>query len=316
MKHTASPLVSVIVPVYNVEKYLVECIDSILAQSYSNLEIILVDDGSTDQSGAICDQYAAQHSEKVKVIHKSNGGLSSARNAGLDAATGEYISFIDSDDKIKPSMIGDKIGVIEKFKVDVVSSNFIPIVDSQSRYHKVAPPLSEPMTGTGSQVLSYCFNWKTDRSVVTKLFRRSVIGDLRFHIGKINEDFPFICELYLKDPLVYVMTDAYYMYRYNENSISTVFKKSFFDIFDNLDYVDKLIPSENSTLRKDFDRYSLQMHIMSAMKIVRCRKNGEYKDWLRVNRNEMIRSWKRLLFDSKLGFRWRVKALIGFLHIP
>ena len=92
-------LLSVIVPVYNVERYLARCIDSILQQSYRNLELILVDDGASDSSGAICDEYA-QKDPRVNVIHKENGGLSSARNAGLDAAKGEFISFVDSDDWI------------------------------------------------------------------------------------------------------------------------------------------------------------------------------------------------------------------------
>ena len=90
-------LVSVIVAVYNIEEYLPRCVDSILAQTYRNLEIILVDDGSKDQSGSICDSYA-EKDRRIKVIHKKNGGLSDARNAGMDAATGEYIGFVDGDD--------------------------------------------------------------------------------------------------------------------------------------------------------------------------------------------------------------------------
>ena len=98
-----SPRISVIVPVYNVEQYLPRCVESILAQTYENLEILLVDDGTKDNSGAICDAYARQDA-RVKAIHKKNGGLSSARNAGIDAATGEYLSFVDSDDWIEPQM--------------------------------------------------------------------------------------------------------------------------------------------------------------------------------------------------------------------
>ena len=90
-------MVSVIIPVYNVEKYLAECVDSVLAQSCQNYEIILVDDGATDSSGRMCDEYARKDS-RIRVIHQSNGGLSAARNAGLDAAQGEYVYFLDSDD--------------------------------------------------------------------------------------------------------------------------------------------------------------------------------------------------------------------------
>ena len=96
-------LISVIVPVYKVERYLCRCVDSIIAQTYTNLQIILVDDGSPDGSGAICDDYAAKDS-RITVIHKKNGGLSDARNAGLVAACGSYIGFVDSDDYIEPEM--------------------------------------------------------------------------------------------------------------------------------------------------------------------------------------------------------------------
>ena len=95
--------ISVIVPVYNTEKFLNNCIESILNQTHKNLEVIIIDDGSTDNSPAICDEYAKKDS-RVKVIHKENGGVSSARNAGLDIASGEYIGFIDGDDVIEPDM--------------------------------------------------------------------------------------------------------------------------------------------------------------------------------------------------------------------
>ena len=100
------PLISVIVPVYNVAAWLPRCVDSILAQTYENLEILLVDDGSTDGSGNICEEYAKKDT-RIRVLHKENGGLSSARNAGLDAAAGAYIGFVDSDDWIAPEMYAE-----------------------------------------------------------------------------------------------------------------------------------------------------------------------------------------------------------------
>ena len=110
-----NPRISVIVPVYNVEQYLPRCVESILAQTYENLEILLVDDGTKDNSGAICDAYARQDA-RVKAIHKKNGGLSSARNAGIDASTGEYLSFVDSDDWIEPDMYEKMMALMEKYR--------------------------------------------------------------------------------------------------------------------------------------------------------------------------------------------------------
>ena len=117
MEH--NPLISVIVPVYNVAEYLSRCVDSILAQSYENLQIILVDDGSTDDSGKICEEYAKKDA-RIQVIHQNNGGLSSARNAGLDLASGEYIGFVDSDDWIEPEMYAEMLARMEKYDAQLV----------------------------------------------------------------------------------------------------------------------------------------------------------------------------------------------------
>lgn len=107
-----SAKISIIVPVYNIEKYIVRCIESILNQTYSNLEIILVDDGSTDSSGGICDEYAKKD-DRIVVIHKVNGGLSDARNAGLKVVTGDYIGYVDGDDWIDSTMYEDMLSVME-----------------------------------------------------------------------------------------------------------------------------------------------------------------------------------------------------------
>ena len=112
------PKISVIVPVYNVEKYLRKCIESILNQTFREFELILVDDGSTDSSGKICDEYALKDS-RIKVIHKENGGASSARNAGLDVAKGEYIGFVDSDDWIEMDMYGELYRLIKENNTDI-----------------------------------------------------------------------------------------------------------------------------------------------------------------------------------------------------
>lgn len=305
-------MVSVIVPVYNVEKYMEECVDSILAQSYSNIEIILVDDGSTDHSGEICDRYATKYPEKVRVIHKSNGGLSSARNTGLDVAKGEFIGFIDSDDIVLPEMYNEMLEAMERYDVDIVASHFLP----WELGHKMSSSKRLTFTGNSYEALTMCFDWKFDKSAVTKLYRRTAIGELRFHIGLTNEDFPFISELYLKSVPIHVMDKGYYLYRDNDNSITTVFKRSFFDIFENVDYVDALIPLNDKLLRDSFDRYRLQMHIMSAMRIVLSRKNSEFNDWLRINRKYIRKNWKQVFLDPKMNFRWKVKAIVGFMRSP
>ena len=113
-----NPLISIIVPIYNVEVYIRNCVDSILGQSYENIEIILVDDGSPDNCGDICDEYGSKD-KRIKVIHKKNGGLSSARNAGIDIATGDYLGFIDSDDWIESDMYESLYTALTSHKADI-----------------------------------------------------------------------------------------------------------------------------------------------------------------------------------------------------
>ena len=116
-------MISIVVPVYKVEKYLNRCVDSILNQTYTDFECILVDDGSPDKCGQICDEYA-ELDKRIRVIHKENGGLSDARNVGIDAAKGEYILFVDSDDWIHPQLIELTLKIIIKEKADVVSYDY------------------------------------------------------------------------------------------------------------------------------------------------------------------------------------------------
>ena len=122
-------LVSVIVPVYKVEKFLRDCIDSIINQTYRNLEILLVDDGSPDNCGAICDEYARKDS-RITVFHKENGGLSDARNYALDRCNGDYITFVDSDDVIRNDFIATLLGLIKESDSDVVSSSVLKIAEN------------------------------------------------------------------------------------------------------------------------------------------------------------------------------------------
>jgi len=305
-------MLSVVVPVYKVEKYLEACVDSILAQTYTNLEVILVDDGSPDNSGAICDRYAAEYHDRVRVVHKENGGLSSARNAGLDVARGEYVSFIDSDDKILPTMYAESVEALNDHEVDIVCSSFLPFGGRT----KLIPPVEKPMTISGSEALEMALDYQIDRSACTKVYRRRFIGDLRFPLGLTNEDFPFVCRILLDARKVHILPKGFYLYRVTEGSISNSFKDTFFDIFTNLDTVHEFIPEDNRELKRAFSRYELRMHIFSAVRIVQNRLNCRYKNWLRRNRRFILGQWRMLLFDGQLPMRERMKALFGFLHLP
>lgn len=206
--------ISIIVPVYNVEQYLEKCINSVLNQTYSNIEVILVDDGSTDSSGNICDKYSLID-RRVSVIHKCNGGLSSARNAGLSSSTGDFIGFVDSDDWISNDMYEYLYSLLIKSNADVVSASYVKTVDPYLNFNN---SYCEHLITGSSNILKYFFssdimNQNNDYPVWTKLYKREFFSNTKFPEGKIYEDIIMNynilqkCNIYVKSSkLVY----AYY----------------------------------------------------------------------------------------------------------
>ena len=183
--------ISVIVPVYKVEPYLNRCIDSILNQTYTDLEVILVDDGSPDNCPALCDQ-AAQRDPRVKVIHKENGGVSSARNAGLDAATGDYVAFVDGDDTVDLRFVEYLLKACEKAGADVAFCNFRRISEASQADQTVCEFDSLDLEeGAGSDCVDQFFARWCQPNVFNKLIKRDLLGELRFPDAVKAEDLWF-----------------------------------------------------------------------------------------------------------------------------
>jgi glycosyltransferase involved in cell wall biosynthesis len=181
--------ISVVVPVYNVENYLQRCIDSIIAQSYKNLEIIIVNDGSTDKSGEICDNYKKQDI-RIKVIHKENGGLSSARNVGIEASTGEYIAFVDSDDWIVGDIYEHCINIFETEQCDVVDFKVV-FDDGGINQYNSSDSYNTRIIDEREVLHDYLFRGQTEKapfSACRKLYKLRLFDTVRFPDGKINED--------------------------------------------------------------------------------------------------------------------------------
>lgn len=212
-------LISVIVPVYNVEEYLARCVDSILAQTYENLEVILVDDGAKDASGVICDAYAAKDS-RVKVIHKENGGLSSARNAGLEAATGEYIAFVDSDDWIEPDAYAHLLKVMEKYGVRLVCGGRYD-VNGKTGEKKIGLCPQKEEAISAEELVGRIFLWQgCDSSACDKLYHRSILENFRYPEGKVCEDVPVTYKIVLQAEKVALSNQPFYNYYHRSGSIS------------------------------------------------------------------------------------------------
>lgn len=211
-----APLVSVIVPVYNVEPYLRRCVDSILVQSFRDFELILVDDGSPDQCGTICDEYANRF-ECIHVIHQPNGGLSAARNAGLDwidvHSSSEFVTFIDSDDWVHPQYLEAFVSVARKTGVSIVSCDFATVTDD------CHPEESRKFHFERLQVLCpedfFMGNRSRANQACIKLYRRELLRNVRYPVGRTNEDaFVTYRLLFSVDSIAFINETLYYYFRW------------------------------------------------------------------------------------------------------
>jgi len=214
------PLISVIVPVYKVEQYLPKCVDSILRQSYSNLEVILVDDGSPDNCGAICDAYK-EKDPRVKVIHKENGGLSSARNAAMEIAQGEYFGFVDSDDWIEPEMYQTLHAGIQKYGAKMAYGGRYDVDGTTGEKTPGLCPQKEECI-TGMEMLGRVFLWDhCDSAAWDKLYHRSLFEDIRYPQGYNSEDVAIFYKLMERTDKVAMCNKPLYNYLHRPNSITT-----------------------------------------------------------------------------------------------
>lgn len=221
---SSTPLVSVIVPVYNIASYVTRCVESIVCQTYENLEVILVDDGSTDSSGSICDEWE-KHDGRIQVIHKENGGLSSARNAGIEKATGKYLLFVDGDDYVKPSTVEDMLLRARDTMSDIVISGFSWVredgsviksesmneltFDETSFWREVYPRRSR-REGVGYSYFVVTWN---------KLYNKKLFQHIRFDEGKVHEDELILDKLLEQCETISTQEGSYYNYVQRPDSI-------------------------------------------------------------------------------------------------
>ena len=210
--------VSIIVPVYQVEKYIRQCVDSILAQTFTDFELILVDDGSKDKSGQICDEYARMDT-RVKVIHKENGGAADTRNRGMDQAVGYYVMFVDSDDYLAPTMIECLYRNMLNENADIAACNYLYFFENDRQKDFATNVKSEVLTG--SEIFYYRKNernygfWTV---VWNKLMKRETVGKVKFRSGKYYEDEFWANEIYQMNIKIVTIPECLYYYRQHANS--------------------------------------------------------------------------------------------------
>ena len=221
-------LLSVIVPVYKVESYLSRCLDSILNQTFTDFELILVDDGSPDRCGTICDEYAARD-PRIRVIHKENGGLSSARNAGIDIARGQWLGFVDSDDWITPDCYEKLLACARRQNVKLVCAGRWDVSEKTVETTPGLCPEKEE-TVSGTELARRIFTWNhMDSAAWDKLYRAELFADIRYPVGRVNEDVPVTYRLALKAGEAALCPERVYYYLHRQGSItySKISEKTF-----------------------------------------------------------------------------------------
>ncbi len=296
-------MISVIVPIYNVEKFLPKCIESILGSTYRNLEIILVDDGSTDNCPKICDDYAKKDS-RIQVVHKENGGLSDARNKGIELAKGDYISFIDSDDYIDSDLY---YNVINEFNdcVDVVV--FGRYIEYENKTIISVPQKNCLMTGKEALIDLASFKG-FDMAAWDKVYRRKVIGDLRFPFGKKNEDYYLTYKLLDNAATVKFIQKPFYHYVQRENSISRG-KSICFDAVDGsieeVEYVKRKYPDLiDVAITNQFFAYVCIYNVAIRQKI---KLSLEQKNTIKMNSKKLLKS---VINNNYLSWSKKVQAVL------
>lgn len=218
------PQISIIVPVYNVELYLQRCIDSILKQDFKDFELLLIDDGSTDKCSEICESYL-QKDNRVKVIHKENGGLSSARNVGLEIAQGKYIGFVDSDDWISPYMYEKLYSFCEEEKLDMAICGVKQCYEEGKKETIYSKGKKRMIMDRKAALTELFVNSSFGEEAWNKLYRNHVFENIRYPEGKIHEDTFCICDIMEKCNKIGFTPETYYFYYQRSNSIMNSMKR-------------------------------------------------------------------------------------------
>lgn len=299
-------LISVIVPVYNVEGYVKDCVQSLLKQSYSNLEIILVDDGSTDNSGLICDELS-QTDRRVKVIHKKNGGLSDARNVGIEHATGEFLSFVDSDDYLSTECINTLYNLLMDYNAD------ISVMRLYKTYTRTCNEKgSKDVIRTYSKQEAMCemlYARDFTASACAKLYKSELFETIRFPYGKLSEDvFTIYDVVNLTKLIVYSNEIGYYYYTRQGSIINSKFNPRQMDVVEALKILSNKISLEEYDL---VDAYASQM-VECTLTLLD--QNPSSSDLKRFGIWNQLKKYRNtVIFDRNATNRVRAWALFSYL---
>lgn len=311
MKNSMDPLVSVVIPVYNVEPYLHECVTSVVEQTYTNIEIILVDDGSTDSSGTLCDEFALSDS-RICVFHKKNGGLSDARNYGIRRSHGSLISFIDSDDYVSPDYIMHLYQALVRGKTDIATTSICIVREGE--------PLKEHKRDTAEfHVYDACealedmlYMRHLEPNAFPKIYKKELFDTIQYPVGKLYEDIATTTKLIDKAGKIAYLDEKDYYYRIRPNSIQTAsFNPKKLDLLDQLNVVKSIVQAKYPSVINAYYSKEQSALFNLYMNINRCdiKENLKIADrlWAEIKNNRIS-----VLRDREARTDARIASLLSF----
>ena len=305
-----SPLISVIVPVYNVRPYLDQCLESIVAQSYRHLEILVVDDGSTDGSGEQCDRWA-ERDERIRVIHRPNGGLSAARNSGIDVMQGELVMMVDSDDVLHTDCVTLLLNAIQTLDADIAVGGYKPFYDGEQDLFNDIDTTSAPATRIFNQreaILAVLYQQGLTHSAWGRLYKSSLFDNVRYPVGKYYEDFAIIYPLLIQCRRVATIDTRIYGYRQREKSILQTFSPARAAVLD----IGEQLAQETLKDDPEYARAARSRLLSAYFNILLLSRQDHEND----HHSLQDRCWngiKRLRRDCLLDNRVRTKNKAGIL---
>lgn len=303
--------VTAIVPIYNVEKYLERCVDSILLQTYKNIEVILVNDGSTDNSLQYCNKYKNQDN-RVIIIDKQNGGLSDARNAGLKQATGDYVCFIDSDDFILPTMIEMMVKQLIEDQADICVCDMEYLYDNGTKTFASGGAIEKTSIKEMPSLI------RINNSACNKLFKTEMFSDVKFPVGKFYEDLATIPILIYKAKCVTKVHEPFYVYFQRSGSIAHTASKKIFEIYeaihDCIRYVENH-GNENAIIEELYHLYILHGLDLTTLRIKDFDDQSIVPEYLIENMENLKKYYPNYQHDSVIkDYPWKKKLIFKLLE--
>lgn len=306
-----SELISVIVPAYNVEKYLNGCIESLINQSYSNIEIILVDDGSTDMTGKICDMIAKKD-KRILSLHKKNGGLSDARNYGLKYANGDYITFVDSDDLVAPEMIEILYESISVNNADVSIIDPTHFFDNDTPKYRISGNIE--IYDSENSICTMLYQKKFLVSAWGKLYRKSLFINNKFPVGMIFEDIAVMYKIFSDCNKIVYNNSRLYGYRHRDDSITTKkFSKRDLDILKICDEMNEYFKNSSTKINKAVNCYTINANFRVYLNSV---NNKEFENIRKNCKDYILKNSFKNLMNIKVRFKLKMAILLFIFARP